>query len=163
MKKFLAVAVLAIFGFTVVGCSALQKAQDASKVIGAILAVAQAEEPVIPAADQAIYTGFVNLGISLQGQLNTCIAGVSGVSKSSAFLGCFNTFASGLATPSELAQLRVLSSGSVSKVQLYLAGIIAGVNVAVDSFGGSTVAVPTVAPAPATAAQLQQLRAQIGY
>lgn len=161
MKNKAIVAILLAVILPLSGCSGYQNAVTVSNVLGGVLAIAQAEESQIPAQDQPAFSGFVSLGQSLHGQLNSCISSASkGVSKSGKFLACFNSFAQGLASPSELAQLRVLSPGSQSKVQLYLAGIVTGLNVAMNYFGGSQVATPTVGPAP-TAAELAQLKQQV--
>ena len=141
------------------GCSSnsLANAQKASNVIGAIIAVAQAETPAIPAQDQAAYTGWVTLLSTFQSQLNTCISAASTSGGKTAFLGCFNAFASGLNSPAELAQLRILSASTQGKVQLYVVAIITGVNVALQFFGGTPATTPTVGAAP-TAAELHQLQ-----
>lgn len=164
MKKALAAiclsALLSLSLFTG-GCTSTQKAQDASKAIAVVLTIAQAEAGLVPAGDQVIYNGFVSLGNTLEGQLNTCIGGLGLMSKNAAFLGCFNAFASGLTSPAELAQLRILSAGTQGRVQIIVAGVIAGVNIAVDAFGGSSVSVPVVASSPASQASIQQLRQQV--
>lgn len=161
MKKFSLVGVAVLAAASLIGCSALQKAQTAANVIGAILAVAQAEVPAVPPADQAGYSGFVTLGQSLDSQLQACIvAANTGVTKSGKFLACFNGFAAGLGSPAEQAQLRLLSASTRAKVQLYLVGVIAGVNVAVQSFGGTKLQAPAVGPAPA-AAEIRELRTQV--
>lgn len=50
------------------GCNPSTVAQDASNVIGAVLTIAQAETPAIPAQDQAVYNSFLTLGQTLQVQ-----------------------------------------------------------------------------------------------
>lgn len=150
-KSILAVAVLFVAAF-LAGCTPLEKAQGFANAISAILAVAQAEAPSVPPADQAGYNGFVTLGFSLESQLQACIVSAnSGMTKGGKFLACFNGFAAGLASPAEQAQLRLLSVGTGKKVQLYLVGIVAGVNVAVREFGGNKIQAPVVGPAPTTA------------
>lgn len=140
------------------GCNAQQKAQDVYNVIEAVVAVAQAEAPNVPAQDQAAYNGFVTLLGTLSDQLEVCIT--SGGNKSSKLLACYNSFGAGLASPTELAQLRVLNPVTQKKVQLYVTSIVAGVNVAVRFYGGSQVSTPSVAPAPSKA-EMQQLREEI--
>lgn len=161
MKRLSVVAVAVLVAFSMVACSPLEKAQTAANVIAGVLAIAQAEAPSVPAADQPIYNGFVTLGLSLESQLQSCIVSAnSGMTKGGKFLACFNGFAAGLASPAEQAQLRLLSSGVGKKVQLYLVGIVAGVNVAVLQFGGNKVQAPAVAPAP-SAAEIRELRTQV--
>lgn len=141
------------------GCNPSTVAQDASNVIGAVLTIAQAETPAIPAQDQAVYNSFLTLGQTLQVQLSTCIAS-SGAAKSK-FLACFNAFASGLTSPAELAQLRIMSAGSQSKVQLYATAIIVGINVAIKSFGGTAASTPAISGSGApSVADLRELAVQ---
>lgn len=161
MKRLSVIAVAILLTVSLTGCTGLEKAQTAANVISAVLAVAQAELPAVPPADQAAYSGFVTLGQSLDSQLQACIvAANASVSKSGKFLACFNGFAAGLASPAEQAQLRLLNDKTRAKVQLYLVGVIAGVNVAVQSFGGTKLQAPVIGPAPA-AAELRELRIQV--
>lgn len=139
----MAAVVLVCFGLS--ACNGLQTATRAQGIITAVLNVAAAEEPSVPAADQAAFTNWVNLGKTLDGQLSACITNVGGVTgKGAKFSVCFNTFASGLLSSSELAQLRVLSPGSTSKVQAVVTAIVTGVNVAFAAFGGSSLQAPSV-------------------
>lgn len=159
-SKLLAIALSVALVFPLAGCSSLQKAQKVSAVIEAVVEVAKAETSVVPAADQVAYTSFVTLTDALHTQLDACINSANGMTKGAKFLACFNGFAAGLNSPAELAQLRVLSQGSQRKVQLYLVGIIAGVNVAVSYFGGSPVAAPVLTQAP-SAAELNALKVRV--
>src|SRR5579871_1053987 len=105
-------AILAVMALAIAsaGCNAADAARRAQSVIAAVLQIAQAEEPVLPPTDAAIVAPWVTLGVTLDGQLETCLAtAITNGSKKSAFLACFNTFSQGLLGPTELAQLRVLS------------------------------------------------------
>ena len=151
----LALALLALIPLA--GCNSLQTSLKAQGIINAVLTVAATEEPVIPAQDQAAFTNFVNLGKNLDAQLLSCIDGVSGVmGKSAKFGACFNTFASALLSPAELAQLRILSPAAQAKVQLYVTAVVAGVNIVV------AFTTPQVAAAPASTADLRGLGHRIG-
>lgn len=161
MKRLSVIAVAILVAFSMVSCTPLEKAQGFANVLSATLAVAQVEAPSVPLADQPIYNAFVTLGQSLESQLQSCIVSAnSGLSKSGKFLACFNGFATGLASPAELAQLRLLSDKSRGKVQLYLVGLVAGVNVAVREFGGNKLTAPAVAPAP-SAAEFHELEIRV--
>jgi len=143
----LLLAFLLPFGLT--GCTGAQAAQRAEAAITAVLNIAAVEVAVVPVADQAAYKGFIALAQNVNGQLQTCITNVSGITgKGAKFLSCFNTFAQGLLSPTELAQLRILSPATAAKVQLYVTAIVAGVNIAVAAFGGTAVPVPAVGAAP---------------
>lgn len=138
-------ALVSMVGMT--GCTASTVAQRAETSISVAVAVAQAEAPLIPVADQAGYNGFVALAVGLNTQLSACVSNASGImGRSSKFLACFNAFAAGVASPAELAQLRLLSPSVQAKVQVYVAAIVAGVNVAVVALGGKAVASPSVSP-----------------
>lgn len=154
----LAIAVLVLvscIGLT--SCNSQADAQNAQRIIYAVLRTAQVEEPAVPAADQAAYTKFVNLGLSLASQLSTCISNVSGFTRKGAkFASCFNTFASGLLAPGELAQLRLLSPATQAKVQLYVTAAVAGINVIV-SF-----AQPQIASEPVSTVALHALGRRLG-
>lgn len=154
-------AVILSCSLTLSGCNYQQDAQKTANVIAAVIAVAKAEAQVVPPADQAAYNNFIAALSTLDGQLNTCIAGASS-SRKATFLNCFNTFATGLTTPAELAQLRIVDKGVQGKVVLYVVGIVAGVNVALSFFGGTAVTPPTAGPAP-TSSELRELANQIGY
>jgi hypothetical protein len=162
MKRIAALALAATLLLS--GCNYLATAQKASGVVAAVLAVAQAEAPAVPAADQAIYNSYVALGVSLQKQLDQCVntAASKMLSKKGTFLACFNTFAAGINSPGEMAQLRLLSPSTQAKVQLYVVAIVTGVNVALQFFGGTQVTSPVLTAAP-SAAQLDELADRIGY
>jgi hypothetical protein len=140
------------------GCSAQQTALKAQGVVSAVLKVAAAEEAVVPAADQAAFTSWVSLGNTLNAQLATCITNVGGVTgKGAKFAACFSTFASGLLSPAELAQLRVLSPSTQAKVQLYVTAIVTGINVV------TAITAPQVAERQPTRGELEAFAARIGY
>jgi len=157
-RQFLAIS-CSVLMLLPMGCSttALGKAQTASNVIAAIFTIAQDEVGAIPVQDQAIYSGFVTLGLTLNSQLNTCIGAAGSQTGKAAFLACFNTFVQGLNSPTELAQLRLLSGKTQGTVQKYLVAVITGVNVAFSFFGGTPATAPTVGTAP-TAAELHELQ-----
>jgi len=162
-RRLAAVGSFVILLLSAVGCSASATAQDFANVLTGIINIAKAEIPALPPADGAIVTQWTALGTTLDGQLQSCITGAEAAGgKKAAFLACFNTFAAGIASPSELAQLRVLSAGSQSKAQLWVTAIILGVNAALTSFGGTPAATPTVAAVQPTHAELAQLARQVG-
>jgi len=137
-------------------CSASQ-AQKTEAVIEAIINVAKAETPLIPAQDQAAYTNYLTLATTLDSQLGTCIVQASGImSTSGKISACFTVFAQGLTSPAELALLRVLNANTQSKLQLYIGGIIAAVNVIV------AFATPTIAPTPASTEDMRDLGLRVG-
>lgn len=162
MRKLLSLLMVPVLcAFALTGCTAAQGAQTADSVIKGILAVAQDEEAALPASDAAIMAPWVSLGQTLEGQLASCISGAtSGGSKSSAFVGCFNTFASGLLNPTELAQLRIMTAKSQSHVQLVVTTIAIAVNGAFTAYNAATQTAPVITAAPSTA-ELQDFRESV--
>jgi hypothetical protein len=126
------------------GCNQ-QGAQKAESVITLVLNVAQADSDLVPSADLSIYNSFVSLGQTLNSQLNTCINGTK-----PSFSSCFNAFASGLTSPTELARLRLMSAKTQSKVQLIVAAIITAVNIV------TTFVTPTLTSTPTTSSELHE-------
>jgi hypothetical protein len=161
MKRLLLIAAL-LCSFPLASCNALSTAQNFENIINGVLNIAKAEEPVLSPADAAILTPWVNLGVALSAQNQACItsAGAAG-SKKAAFLACFNGFAAGLLTPSELAQLRLISPDAQGKVQLYVTAFVIGINAALTSFGGTATPVPTVAAVQPTSADLHAFARQL--
>lgn len=157
MKKSLLALVLIPF---LIGCSAQQTAVNFSNVLVGILNIAQAEETALPPQDSAIITPWVALGFTLDNQLNTCINAVPAAAKKAAFASCFTAFASGLLNPTELAQLRILTASSQSKVELWATAAIIGVNAALAAFGGVAQPMPVISTPPAVA-QLNNLRLEL--
>jgi hypothetical protein len=161
----IAVSILATLALALAcaGCNASDAAQRAQSVVAAVLQIAQAEEPALPPSDAAIVTPWVTLGVTLDGQLETCLAtATTNGSKKSAFLACFNTFSQGLLSPAELAQLRVLSPASQKTAQLWITAISVGINVAVPLLGGTAQAPPAVSSIPPTSRELASFAARLG-
>jgi hypothetical protein len=143
-SKIAIVTALVAASFSLMGCSALQKAQDVEQALAGIIQIAEAEAPALPAKDAAILTQWTGLASTLDGQLKTCISAAGAGGTKSTFLACFNAFAAGVASPAELAALRVMSATSVGRAQLYVTAIILGVNTALDYFGGAAQTPPTI-------------------
>ena len=146
MKRYsLLLAFLLAGPLMLVGCNATSDAPRFEPVISGILAVAKADLPVLSPADQAIVQPWVTLGTTLDSQLEACITGASAAGgKKAAFLSCFNTFSAGLLNPQELAQLKVISPASQSKVQVWVTAIALGINAALPLFGGNPQPMPVM-------------------
>lgn len=156
MKRAASICIVVLLSISMTACSASQ-ANKTEAVIEAIINVAKAETPLIPVADQAAYTNYLTLATTLDSQLGTCIVQASGImSTSGKISACFTVFAEGLTSPQELALLRVLNANTQSKLQLYIGGIIAAVNVIV------AFTTPQIAPTPASAEEMHGLGLQVG-
>lgn len=153
MKKFLAVPVL--LALSSIGCgSAYQTAQQFQTVLTGILNLGQADISALPAADQPAVTQWIQAGQTLNTQLGSCIAAAGTSAKPAAFGSCFDTFAAGLTSPAELAQLRVLSAASQQKVELIATAAILAVNGALAVYQLATQPQPQIAANPPTHQEL---------
>jgi hypothetical protein len=155
MKRLLPILLCCTF---LVGCSAQNKAVQISAILADILNILKAEIPNVPASDQAGVASFVNLGLTLDGQANTCIAG-AGNTKAS-LLNCFSVFAAGLLSPTELTQLRILSPKAQADVELGATAVIIAINGIEADWGGTALPMPTIGTPPTTS-ELQQLGEQL--
>jgi hypothetical protein len=164
-RNFLLCAVL-IAGLGLAGCSSYQKAVTVYTVVESVLAVANAELPNLPVQDQGVARGLTVAVGGLNDQYKSCIDNAESamLSTKGKFVACLNLFATGLADPKELANLRVLSPATQAKVQLYVTAVQAGINAGLAFFGsGSTQAAPQVGSAPPTTkAELTQFRKVVG-
>ena len=150
-KKLLAVGLVVLL---FAGCNA-QSAATTQRVIAAIIDTFRVTIPDLPAQDQLPATQFAALAVTLDNQLAQCISTVPTVMGTKGRVqSCFTIFASGLLSPAELAQLRVLSGKSQARVQLIVTGIVAAVNIWV------AFSTPVVGPAP-SAEELQDLREKV--
>lgn len=164
MKKLgLALSLLACLTF--VGCNGQTTAQTTQAAIAAALSIAKADIAVVPAQDQSSYSNYITLAQTLDGQLSTCIANVSGImGKNAKFLSCFNTFTQGLVNPSELALLRVLNPSTQQKIQLYVTAVVSAVNIIEAALGGNPQTAPSIGAAPSSqdlGALQQKIQAQL--
>ena len=158
-----ALAAVVAVCFSIAGCNAFQTAQKAHDIVGAVVAVAQADLPslqatgVFNATEAATVTNYLNLTVTLNGQYQTCITSANSATlgKKGKFVTCLDTFAQGLSDPKELAQLRVMRPGAQQQVQLWITAASIGVSSVVAALGGSPVASPQVSEyRPASGAQL---------
>lgn len=154
------VSIFAVFALalSMSACNAQQAAQNVSNAIGGILNIAQAEEQALPPADSAVVTPWVNLGVTLHSQMDTCIAASGGTKAKLA--GCINTFVGGLLSPQELAALRVINPNSQHTVEVVATAIMIAANGALTSWGSTAQPMPTVGT-PATQNELNDMRTEL--
>ena len=158
MRTFLAVCLLSVT-LSMAGCTAQQTAQDVSNVVGGILNIAQQEEQALPAADVAVMTPWVTLGLSLKAQADTCIAAAGNTKAKLAT--CLTAFVGGLLSPTELAQLRILSPATQKKVQLYATAALIAINGALTNWGQPAKPNPTISSEAPDAEDFHALSAQL--
>lgn len=149
-KAALAAVVAVCLGFA--GCNAYQTAQKAHDIVAAVVSVAQADLPslqaagVFSASDATAVGNYLSLTTTLDSQYQTCIntANSATLNTKSKFVACLDTFATGLANPQELAQLRLMSPKAQQEVQLWITAASVGVSSVVAALGGQPVAAPQV-------------------
>lgn len=160
MRNRLLLAFLAVsFSVALIGCNATSAAQKFSNIFAGILSVAQADEPALPASDAGIVNHWVTLGQTLDAQLNSCITITKG--NKAKIAGCITAFGSGLTNTAELAQLRILTPATQSKIQVIATAVVLAVNAALAQFGGAARSMPAVSTKPATSAELHELSARL--
>lgn len=159
MKKLIAVLGLAVL---LAGCNAYQRAELVERVVGSVLAIADAEIPQFPQNEQATVSGYVSAGRALNASYGTCIdnANAATIRKSAKFLDCLGIFTKSLNDPQLLANLRVLNPASQKKAQLWLTGITLAVNEAIVWFGAPAPAPVSIGPAP-TSAELREFKVRV--
>jgi hypothetical protein len=154
MKRSILAVTLTLALLLTAACNT-QQAATTQRVIAAIIDTFRAEIPVLPAQDQLPATQFVALAVTLDNQLAQCISVAPTVMGTKGRVqSCFSIFATGLLSPAELAQLRIISGPSQARVQLVVTGIVAAVNIWV------AFSTPVVGPAP-TARELKDFKTKI--
>lgn len=164
-----ALAAVVLVCFSVAGCNAYSTAQKAHDIVGAVVAVAQADLPslqatgVFTSTEAATVGGYLTLTTNLNGQYETCItnANAAMLGKTGKFLGCLNTFATGLADPKELAGLRVMNPKAQQQVQLWITAASIGVSSVVAALGGQSQSAPQVAEAQPDGMELRAFAARL--
>jgi hypothetical protein len=141
------------------GCSAQSTAQSVSNIIVGILNIVQAEIPQLPPSDQAAVQSFITLGFNLDSQANICIASAGNTKAKLAT--CLTTFASGLLSPTELTQLRILGPAAQKNVQLGATAAIIAINGILTQWGQPVVPNPAIASIQPTPAELHSLSARL--
>lgn len=165
MKRigFIAVAVLA---FGLGGCKQQPAVLSALNVVQQVISLAQADLPALQVAgtlSQADVTAFgnwlaaANMIVS-QGQ--TCVMGVGAGGATSALANCVNIIGTGLLSPTEQAQLRIISPKAQRNVTIYVTAVVLGVNAVAQIVKATQTATP---PVGATVAQVSpsEVRAEL--
>jgi hypothetical protein len=156
--KYLATLGLACLLLT--GCNAQQTALSVSNVITGILNIVQAEIPQLPATDQAGVQGFITLGQNLNAQAISCEMAAGGTKTKLAT--CLTTFASGLLSPAEMAQLRILSAAAQRDVTIGAGAAIIAINGIMTQWGQPVLPTPVIGTAaPATTVELYAIEKQL--
>lgn len=169
-KSTLSVAML-IFCVALTGCNAYATAQRAHDIVGAVVAIAQADLPslestgVFSASEAQAVSGYLTLATNLNGQYETCVNNAQNtmLKTSGKFLACLSTFAGGLNDQKELAALRVMSPKAQEQMQLWITAASVGVSSVIAALGGQAPAAPQVAQVGSSNAEIRALAARVGY
>jgi hypothetical protein len=161
----------AMFGMT--GCNPSADVNSALTVANQVVSIAQADIPALQAdgtltaADSTALTNWLAGASQLITQGQTCTTASGG--KSAVIVACVNAIGTGLLSPAEMADLRLISPKAQKQVTLYVTAVILAVDGAaaivkaattpVPAVGGSTVGDPIIGP---TAAELHDLAVRAG-
>jgi hypothetical protein len=165
------IVALTLTTFGLSGCQQQPKVVAALNVVGQILTLAQDDLPtlqvtgVLTAADVTNFGNWLAAGQTLLGQAQGCVNGLGTGGTAKSLAACVNTFATGLLSPAEQAQLRIISPGAQKKVTLYVTAVVLAVNFTAQIIAATQVTTPTVgttpAPVPSTQ-ELHDLRIRLG-
>jgi hypothetical protein len=164
-SSFLALSLCVLI--PIAGCNKFADAQNTIGVIAQIVSTAQSDLPslqasgVFTAAEAIAVTNYLGAVSLLDTQAGTCLTAIGKNGANAALVACFTTFANGLVSPAELADLRVLNPKAQARVQLWVTAFALAINAGAEFFGGATSAPPQIADQPAQQADLAVLRARL--
>jgi hypothetical protein len=164
-KIFLALSLSVLL--PIAGCNHYADAQNTVAVIGEIISTAQSDLPSLEAAglfsatEATAVTNYLNGAQKLDVQTGTCLASIGANGAKAALLACFTAFASGLVSPAELADLRILNPKAQAKVQLWVTAISLAINTGAAFFGGAATPAPQIAALPTSRSELAAFKSRI--
>jgi len=150
MRKLLLLVPL-LFLVPLSGCNKTADVNAALSVTQQVIVLAQDDLPALQAAG-VLTAGDVTAAGNWLATANTLVTqGESCVNTSggttSKIVACVNTIGTGLLSPAEQADLRIISPGAQKKVTLYVTAVILGVNGAAAIVKGLTTPTPVVGSA----------------
>lgn len=161
--------VAAFLGLGLAGCSAYTTASNTVTVMGQIVEIAEMDLPslqqtgIFSATEAAAVRSYLQTAADADQIAGTCVASAHAAGdKKAAFLACFNTFSSAALSPSVLASLHVLNPAAQQKVQVWVTAVTLALNTVLAEVGAQPQAMPAIAPAPASSAELFMLQERLG-
>lgn len=153
MKKLgiIAVAVLLLGG-----CKQQPSVVSALNVVQQVIMLAQADLPALQvagtlsSADMGAITNWLSAASTIVAQGQTCVAGLGAGGATSALANCVNTIGTGLLSPTEMAQLRIISPKAQHSVTIYVTAVVLGVNAVAAIVSATQTATPPVGGATAS-------------
>lgn len=158
-RAILGIALFAAIGVT--GCDKTASVQAALTVAGQVVTLAQADLPALVAAGTLTAADATAAGNWLSGastfisQGNACVGSSGGTLAK--IQACVNTIGTGLLSPAEMADLRIISPKAEQKVALYVTAVILAVNGAATIVNAVQTTAPAVGNTPIVAPSAQEL------
>jgi hypothetical protein len=155
--NLLILALIPLIVFGLVACQEQPKVLAALGVVQNVIAVAQADLPglqvsgVITQAGETAAESWLTGASSIVGEGITCVTGLGSSGSGTAIASCVTTIGTGLISPTQEAQLRIVDAKSQHNVQIYVTAVILGVNLAAEIVNAIQQTTPVVGTAPATA------------
>lgn len=159
--RLIAVAVLAL---GMGGCKQQPAVVSALKIVQQVISLAQADLPALQivgtlnAADETAVQGWLSAASTIVGQGQTCVNGLGNGGTTAALANCVNTIGTGLLSPAEMAQLRIISPKAQHSVAIYVTAVVLGVNAVAQIVQATQTATPTVGGASAENVSPDELR-----
>ncbi len=164
MKRIglIAVAVLAL---GLGGCKQQPAVVSALNIVQQVISLAQADLPALQiagtlsAGDETAVQGWLSAASTIVGQGQTCVNGLGTGGTTAALANCVNTIGTGLLSPAEMAQLRIISPKAQHSVAIYVTAVVLGVNAVATIVSATQTATPPVGSATSENVSPSELRA----
>jgi len=157
MKRAGAFAVLALVALGCIGCDKTAAVETALGVVGNVITLAQDDLPalqvagVLTAGDVIAAGNWLSGASTINGQGETCVNMAGGTGTK--IVACLNAIGTGLLSPAEQANLRIISQGAQKKVTLYVTAVVLAVNFTASIVKATQITPPAVGAAPTAGAQ----------
>src|ERR1700690_1651523 len=158
--KILMIVPLLAFCLNLSGCSAYNDTLAGLNTLGQIITVAEADIPTLEAAgtfsaaDAAAAQSWLQGLGAIQSQSVACVNTVGSKGAKASFAVCVTEFGIGLLSPTEMADLRLLSPSAQKQATIWVTALVLAAN-AVSVIVNAT---PVVAPVVGTSPSAQDLR-----
>jgi hypothetical protein len=164
-RLFLAIPVL--LAFALCGCSAFNDTLNGLNVVGQIVAVAQADLPALQAAgtfsaaDETAAQNWLSGVASIQAQAVSCVNTIGSKGAKSAFAGCVTAIGTGLLSPTEMAQLRILSPKAQKQVTIWVTAVVLATNAVAAIVNAAPTVTPAIVLPPASTQELNEFKSRL--
>lgn len=157
MNVKLRVAAIALVAVSVLGLGGCDKTTAVLAAIGVyqqVVTIAQADLPtlqasgILTAGDVTAATNWLTVANTLGTQASACVSGAGGTT--SKIVACVNAIGTGLLSPAEQADLRIISPGAQQKVTLYVTAVVLAANGIATIVSAVQTSTPTVGSSSAT-------------